>query len=585
MLDNFVIEAVDAPPVVRRNPRDAEIARSFLDCLVKRDLLDRLAADRAYQAQQETNERIDVVLAQLGLLSEAAQLEALASYFMLPVAAVEDYPSEVILPDLLEADFLVRARFIPVAATEASVTLIAADPFATDTLAAVAYLVGRPVKVMLGSAKDIEGAIDRLYAEQEAVEAHGPDPDAPVAAQEDDVQRLRDIASEAPVIRLVNRLIAAAIEQRASDIHIEPFADNLRVRYRIDGALTVIDRLAPEMQPGVASRIKILGRLNIAERRVPQDGRCKFIHAGREVDLRISTVPLMHGESIVLRILDREAVELDFKALGFDAGAQAKLDRMFQSPNGIVLVTGPTGSGKTTTLYAALKQLNSTERKVFTVEDPIEYQLNGINQMQIKPNIGLDFAHALRSILRQDPDVVMLGEMRDVETARTGIQASLTGHLVLSTLHTNSAAASITRLLDMGVEDYLLATTIIGILAQRLVRRICPLCAEAEREPLGALALLSEELRDFAKSLPANNMKRPVGCDSCRNTGFKGRTTISEFLLVDKDVRSRIVRGVNDREIEVIAKRNGMESLLQDGLRKVMAGETTLGEVLRVART
>lgn len=585
MLDNVVIEAVDAPPVVRRNPRDAEIARSFLDCLVNRDLLDRLAADRAYQAQQETNERIDVVLAQLGLLSEAAQLEALASYFTLPVAAVADYPSEVILPDLLEADFLVRARFIPVAATEASVTLISADPFATDTLAAVAYLVGRPVKVMLGSAKDIEGAIDRLYAEQETVDAHGPDPDAPVVAQEDDVQRLRDIASEAPVIRLVNRLIAAAIEQRASDIHIEPFADNLRVRYRIDGALTVIDRLAPEMQPGVASRIKILGRLNIAERRVPQDGRCKFIHAGREVDLRISTVPLMHGESIVLRILDREAVELDFKALGFDARAQAKLDRMFQSPNGIVLVTGPTGSGKTTTLYAALKQLNSTERKVFTVEDPIEYQLNGINQMQIKPNIGLDFAHALRSILRQDPDVVMLGEMRDVETARTGIQASLTGHLVLSTLHTNSAAASITRLLDMGVEDYLLATTIIGILAQRLVRRICPLCAEAEREPSVALALLSEELRDFAKSLPANKMKRPVGCDSCRNTGFKGRTTISEFLLVDNDIRSRIVRGVNDREIEVIAKRNGMESLLQDGLRKVMAGETTLGEVLRVART
>ncbi len=584
MLDQ-IPDVNQSTAVSRLDPRSLTVARQLLDHLVQVGLLDHLAADRAFQAQRETGERIDSVIAQLGLLSEVALLDSLSTYFGLPLALPEQFPKEAVLPAILDHTFLRRARLIPVAATLDLVTLISADPFAADSIAAVAYLVERPVKVLLAHTKEIESAIDRLYTQPATTDAPKTEVEAPGVAQEDDVQRLRDIASEAPVIRLVNKLIATAIEQRASDVHVEPLADNLRIRYRIDGLLTVVDRLPPEMQAGIASRIKILGRLNIAERRVPQDGRTKFIAGGREVDLRISTVPLLHGESIVMRILDREAVELDFAALGFSDSARDRLTKLFEAPNGIVLVTGPTGSGKTTTLYAALKQLNSPERKIFTVEDPIEYQLTGINQMQIKPSIGLDFVHALRSILRQDPDVIMIGEMRDVDTARTGIQASLTGHLVLSTLHTNSAAASITRLLDMGVEDYLLASTISGILAQRLVRKLCQSCAVSVTDPASILRSLPEQHAAFVAQIPNIAFRHPIGCPSCRQTGFKGRTTICEILVVDDELRGRIARGVNDRMIEEIARRRGMETLMQDGLRKVAAGETTLAEVLRVART
>ncbi len=586
MLQPSAIAAAVPPITARLDPRDKTVARQVLDFLVGQGLLDRLAADRADQAQRQTTERIDVVLVQLGLLSEPALLEAMARYFDMPLAHADIYPTEAILPDLLTPDFLKRCSLVPVAETPTRLTVVAASPFIADTLAAVAYMTDRHVDAQLGRAKDIEEAIDRLYGDV-ATPVTGTQPASDsdtTVAQEDDVQRLRDIASEAPVIRLVNRLIAVAIEQQASDIHIEPMADSLRVRYRVDGVMSEIERLPIELQAGVASRIKILGRLNIAERRVPQDGRTKFVLGGREIDLRISTTPLMHGESIVLRILDRESVDLDFAELGFDAQAQQVMQPLFDAPNGIVLVTGPTGSGKTTTLYAALKMLNSTERKIFTVEDPIEYQLAGINQMQIKPAIGLDFVHCLRSILRQDPDIVMIGEMRDVETARTGIQASLTGHLVLSTLHTNSAAASVTRLLDMGTEDYLLASTLSGIIAQRLVRRLCDDCATADAGAERALDVLEPQMRAFVRALPERRMRRPVGCPHCRHTGYRGRTTVAEILVVDAEVRRMIVRGVSDRQIEEVARAHGMETLLQNGLRKVAGGETTLAEVLRVAR-
>ena len=585
MIQALTLEHPPSAAIARSNPRDPAVARHILDFLVECGELERLSADRAAQAQNETGERIDVVVVQLGLMSDAALLEALARYSRFPVAGADAYPSAPVLPDLLQIDYLRRNRLVPVAVTDTVITIVTADAFATDSLAAIGYLCDRQVQTCIGHAKDIDAAIERLYGDHAGPVALAHDREAPTAAQEDDVQRLRDIASEAPIIRLVNRLIAVAIERRASDIHIEPSADSLRVRYRIDGIMMEAERLAPELQAGIASRIKILGRLNIAERRVPQDGRTKFVLGGREVDLRISTAPLMHGESIVLRILDRESVELDLAALGFGVDSRRKLQRLFDAPNGIVLVTGPTGSGKTTTLYAALKTLNSTERKVFTVEDPIEYQLVGVNQMQIKPAIGLDFVHCLRSILRQDPDVVMIGEMRDVETARTGIQASLTGHLVLSTLHTNSASASITRLLDMGTEDYLLASTISGILAQRLVRRLCQSCATPDSAGRTALGVLDRDLRDFVDRLPDAHMMKPVGCPACSNTGFKGRTTVAELLVVDDGIRAKIVRGVTDRQIEAVARAGGMETLLQDGLRKVMAGETTLAEILRVART
>lgn len=567
---------------VRDDPRDPRIARRTLDHLVQRGLLDRLAADRAYQAQRQTGERVDIVIVQLGLMSEIALTEALAGYVSLPLAAADIYPVIAIRPDLFKAEFLKRCQFVPVAEDAASVTIVTADPFATDKLASISYLAGRPVRPFLGHARDIDAAIERLYTAEALQPVHGQSLEETTVAQDDDVQHLLDAASEAPIIRLVNRLIASAIEARASDIHVEPLADCLRVRYRIDGVMSDYERLPLEVQAGVASRIKILGRLNIAERRIPQDGRTKFIFGGHQIDLRISTAPLMHGESIVLRILDRDAVALDFATLGFDPLAEETLHRLLTAPNGIILVTGPTGSGKTTTLYTALKTLNSAERKIFSVEDPIEYQLPGVNQMQIKPNIGLDFVHCLRSILRQDPDVIMIGEMRDVETARIGIQASLTGHLVLSTLHTNSAAASITRLLDMGAEHYLLASTLSAILAQRLVRRLCPICAEPDPKADQRLAAFDV---DLPVTLLSGQVKQAVGCPECRNIGFKGRTTIYEILVVDEAIKRMIGLAVTERQLLDQAQATGsMETLLQNGLRKVLAGETTLDEVLRVAR-
>jgi general secretion pathway protein E len=489
-----------------------------------------------------------------------------------------------VLEEQLPLGFLRRNGLLPIELTPDALVIATTDPFHVEALTAVAYLVDRPVAPHLISQQDFANALKRLY---EAQEEHGaPREQAPaeIFVSDDDVQRLRDVASEAPIIRLVNRIMTTAVLQRASDIHVEPTIDSLRVRYRIDGVMAEVERLAPEVQAGVASRIKILAKLNIAERRMPQDGRIKIVVAGREIDLRVSTSPVLHGESIVLRILDQEQVELSFPALGFDETTVESLNRLLSLPNGIILVSGPTGSGKTTTLYTALKILNSVERKVFSIEDPIEYQLQGVNQMQIKPAIGLDFVHCLRAILRQDPDVIMIGEMRDVETASTAIRASLTGHLVLSTVHTNSAAASVTRLLDMGVDDYLLASSLSAVLAQRLVRRLCPDCAEPAPPDRSLLERLQENLSGSDRPPQAAQMRRAVGCPACRHTGFRGRTSIAETLVVDEAVRGRMKAGTADHEIEAAALANGMETLYQSGLRKVLGGETTLDEVLRVAR-
>jgi general secretion pathway protein E len=397
-------------------------------------------------------------------------------------------------------------------------------------------------------------------------------------ASDDDVRRLEDMASEAPVIRLVHELITRAVEAQASDIHVEPRDDSVRVRYRMDGVLSTVETLPLSLRAGVTSRIKIMAHLNIAERRLPQDGRVKATVRGRPIDLRVSTMPTMLGESVVLRILDRSSVQLDFGPLGFQGAGLDQLIGLLNQPNGIFLVTGPTGSGKTTTLYTALNLLNRADSKLFTVEDPIEYQLTGINQIQVQPRIGLTFAHALRSILRQDPDIIMVGEIRDLETAQMAIQASLTGHLVLSTLHTNSAVASITRLMDMGVDDYLLASTLTGVLAQRLVRRLCARCSA----PADAVPQLLERLG--ARKLDLRGMRRKVGCQACRNTGYQGRTTISELLVMTDAMRRRVLERGSDSAIEAAAIEEGMISMRDDGLSKALCGETTIDEVLRVTR-
>ncbi len=569
----------DEPPF---DPRGAAFADGLIGCLVARGLIDELAAKRAQRAQARSGDRFDQVLTRLGLISEPAMAAALAELLGLPQVGPADFPDLPLFPDALRIPFLRGNGLLPIRQDDAAVTVAMSDPLNTDALASLAYLLRRPVLRAVASAADIEVAIERLYGEDAATA------EAPLSTRtggedaiEDDVERLQDIASEAPIIRLVHQLITRAVEAKASDIHIEPAEDSLKVRYRIDGVLHTVETLSLGMRAAVTSRVKIMARLDIAERRLPQDGRLKSVVRGRDVDLRVSTMPTLHGESVVLRILDRASVRLAFDALGFESQTISAFGKALAQPNGIVLVTGPTGSGKTTTLYTALGTLNHAESKICTVEDPIEYQFAGINQIQVQPKIGLTFATALRSILRQDPDVVMIGEIRDLETAQIAVQASLTGHLVLSTVHTNSAAATISRLLDMGVEDYLLGSSLSAVLAQRLVRQLCRRCAEAtEHSPL-----LIERLLPGAEIDPATiRLKSPVGCESCRNTGFAGRIAITELLPVTGDIRELILGRRSERVIEQAAIAAGMTSLYRDGLAKAFRGETTIEEVLRATR-
>lgn len=571
---------VDKSSAARRetpDPSGAAFVEKFAAFLVGRGVLDELSSHRAQRAQLQSAERFDLVLTRLGLVSEADMARQLAEFLGLPSIDPQDLPEAPLLTDRLQLPFLVSNRIVPVAENGDTLRLALADPFNTDSATAVGYLLGRPIEYGIMPAAEIERALERLYGRGDttAIDAGSPEPGQ---ASEDDVRRLEDMASEAPVIRLVHDLIARAVEASASDIHFEPRADSVRVRYRVDGVLSAVETLPLSLRAAVTSRLKIMAHLNIAERRLPQDGRIKSTVRGKDIDLRVSTMPTMLGESVVLRILDRSAVQLDFAALGFSGAPHQMFVDLLAQPNGIILVTGPTGSGKTTTLYTALSVLNKAESKLFTVEDPIEYQLAGINQIQVQPKIGLTFAHALRSILRQDPDIVMVGEIRDLETAQMAIQASLTGHLVLSTVHTNSAAATITRLMDMRVEDYLLASTLTGVLAQRLVRRLCAQCSK----PAPASALILEKLAGQHRDL--SGLRTKVGCAACRNTGYRGRTTISELLVVNDAVRQRMLQSGSESAIQTAAVAAGMVTMFDDGLDKVLHGETMFEEVLRVTR-
>jgi len=572
-----MIDYGSAAPGRGVDPSDAELVERLAGFLSKRGVLDELALHRALRAQRQSGERFDLVLTRLGLVTEADLAGLLADFLGLPLLDPGQLPEVPLLADRLQLQFLKSNRIIPIADRGDTLLVAIADPFNTDPPAALSYLLGRPVDCGVMAAGDIERALERLYGRGAtiAVETAATEPGQ---ASEDDVRRLEDMASEAPVIRLVHELITRAVEAQASDIHIEPRDDSVRVRYRIDGVMSTVETLPLSVRAAVTSRIKIMANLNIAERRLPQDGRVRSTVRGKPIDLRVSTMPTMLGESVVLRILDRSSVQLDFAPLGFHGAALEAFIKLLAQPNGIILVTGPTGSGKTTTLYTALNLLNKAESKLFTVEDPIEYQLAGINQIQVQPKIGLTFAHALRSILRQDPDIIMVGEIRDLETAQMAIQASLTGHLVLSTLHTNSAAASLTRLMDMGVDDYLLASTLTGVLAQRLVRRLCAGCAA----PAQALPPLLERLGEPHGDL--SGLRRKVGCQSCRNTGYQGRTTISELLVVSDALRRRVFERGSESAIEAAAIEGGMVTMFDDGVAKALRGETTIDEVLRVTR-
>jgi general secretion pathway protein E len=569
---------------MQHNRQDLSALQSeFGHFLIGTNLIDEQVLDRADRASRTTGERLDRVLTKLGLISENDLTAALCTYLGIDAITPSEIPVAPVLADIIGMDFVRHNKILPLAVETTKLKVGVVDPFADEPLRALAYLVDLEVAVSLFTPTQFEKVFEALYpasASGRSSSAHGSEDDG----NEFDVQRLRDLASEAPTIKLVNQIIGEAVETGSSDIHIEPTVDAVLVRYRIDGVLRTARTLSTSLRAAITSRIKIMSRLDIAERRLPQDGRTKVALRGVDIDFRVSTIPTAFGESVVMRILDRSRVELDFTRLGFQADHIAALHEMIKQPDGIILVTGPTGSGKTTTLYTALKELNTPELKIFTVEDPIEYQLAGINQVQVHASIGLSFPAALRSILRQDPDVIMIGEIRDLETARIAIQASLTGHLVLSTLHTNGAAATVTRLIDMGIENYLLTSTLKAVVAQRLVRSLCPHCSVPDEAADFWIA-------EFRRSLPAAmsgrkpDMRQKSGCEACGHTGFSGRSTIAEVLILDTEIRRLILASAPDTEIEAMARTNGMVRMYEDGVQKVLRGETAMDEVMRATRS
>ena len=548
--------------------------------LVAQEQCDARTLDRGRRVAAESGQRLDKVLIQLGLVSERGLAEAFATLLGLRVATPEQYPKdEPLFGDRLPARFLRNARAVPVAMDGAQLLVALADPLDRFVPAAIAAATGVGVALLVGMPIEVDAALDRLYPDPARALAEEPGSADP---SEDDAERLKDLASEAPIIRLVNGIIGRAVETQASDIHIEPFEDRLRIRYRYDGVLHEAESPPARLTAAIISRIKIMSRLDIAERRLPQDGRIKLAVRGQEVDFRVSTIPSLHGETVVLRVLDRSAVAFEYGKLGLPLAVISRLDQALALPNGIVLVTGPTGSGKTTTLYTGLLSLNSVVRKVVTVEDPIEYQLPGVNQIQVKPQIGLNFASLLRSILRQDPDVIMVGEIRDIETAQIAVQAALTGHLVLSTVHTNSAAATISRLRDMGLEDYLLTAVLRGILAQRLVRRLCMQCRREDDAAPELVARFGLDRRNEARPV---RLWHAVGCPQCRGTGYKGRIAIAEFLQPNPEIERLIFGRAEQTEIERAAVEAGMVTMFDAGLDTVLDGQTTIEEVVRSIRS
>lgn len=489
---------------------------------------------------------------------------------------------EPIVLDSLSAKFMKQSKFFPMEIREDTLRIVMADPDDFYTINAMELACGLNIEVTRGNENDILEAIENTYgAGAQSVEKiiEEMDKNMPeyITESEEDIDHLRDLASEAPVIKLVNRIITKAVELKASDIHFEPFEKDFKIRYRIDGLLHDAEFPPKRLQAAIISRVKIMAKMNIAERRLPQDGRIKLKISDKEIDFRISTIPTLFGESLVIRILDRESLVLDFIKLGFPEKILAQFSKLLLQPYGIILVTGPTGSGKTTTLYTALSKLNSSDKKIITVEDPVEYQLKGINQIQINPRIGLTFATGLRSIVRQDPDIILIGEIRDKETAEIATQSALTGHLVFSTLHTNDAVGAITRMVEMGVENYLLTSSLIGVLAQRLVRKICPHCKKIYNPEK---SLLKEMEMNEAK-FTGIKFFAGSGCEKCRFTGYIGRTAIIEYLAIDEDIKRAIMIKSNSDKIKQLALKKGMVTLRESGWEKIKTGVTTISEVLK----
>ena len=561
-------------------------SKSLNEILLESGKIDKDKLDKVLSAQSGVTEGLGRRLVDLGLISEMVLLETLSEYLDIPFVSLKDLPPQAIMLESLSEKFMRQYKFVPLSLDDTILTIALNDPYDVFACDAVKMATGYEVVINLAREEEILDAVGRLFNTDTTsmgriIEDIGKDDVEDLAIDDEgDVDHLKDLASEAPVIRLVNLLITRAIELRASDIHLEPFEGDFKVRYRVDGVLHNEEAPPKRLQAAVISRIKIMAKLNIAERRLPQDGRIKLRVLGKEIDFRVSTLPTMFGESVVLRILDRESVVLDLERLGFPDYDLKKFRDLINRPYGIILVTGPTGSGKTTTLYAGLSEINSPEKKIVTVEDPIEYQLGGVNQVQVKAGIGLSFANILRSILRQDPDIIMIGEIRDAETAEIAIHSSLTGHLVFSTLHTNDAAGAVTRLLEMGMENYLISSSLIGIMAQRLVRVICPECKEPYTPEVGVM----EELGISHSEVKKLDIFKGRGCKNCAHTGFRGRRGIYELLMINDDIRQLILDKTPSNVIKEKGRSQGMKTLREAGWDKVKSGISTVSEVLRVTQ-
>ncbi len=540
------------------------------EMLIARRLIEREDLDQALEIQKGRGDKLGKILADLGFVAMRDVISALSEQLDIELVTLAGFDPPV-SPEIegLAPRFMRQARVIPYALSDSTLTVAMADPLDFETIAAVRGFCGFKVRAVFGAEPDILEAIDRLYGEAEK-EALDPAVDSAQAGE--DLEHLRDMASEAPVIRLVNAMIAQAVERRASDIHIEPFEKEFRIRYRIDGVLFSQEQPPRELKAAIISRLKLMAKLNIAERRLPQDGRIKLKILGREVDLRVSTLPTLYGESVVMRLLDRSAGDFyDLRRLGFDDHMLSRMEYCTSLPHGIFRVTGPTGSGKSTTLYSALKRINLPDKKIITIEDPVEYQMDGINQLHVNTQIGLTFSSGLRHIVRQDPDVIRVGEIRDRETADIAIRAALTGHFVFSTLHTNDAPSAITRLTDMGVENYLITSSLVSVLAQRLVRVICLHC----KLPAGTRTAPDGGLVDCWKG---------AGCERCGGTGYTSRVGIFELMELNDEIRKLIMANADASQITSAARRNGMQSLRDDGWMKVRAGTSTAEEVMRVTQ-
>jgi len=557
------------------------------ELLLEKGLVTEEQLLKGLELQKEKEGRLGEILCQLKAVSEEDCLRTLSEQLELPFEP--NLERMTLDPEMIKnvpINFAKQYELVPISREGERVKAAVSDPLNYFALQDLGRLLGAEVDPVLASGRSIIAAINRVY-DRASSTAKGVMGDLnedmggldALTHGLEEPEDLLDVSDEAPIIRLVNSLLFQAVKERASDIHIEPYEKDLMVRFRIDGVLYEIIRPPKRFQNSIASRIKIMGGLNIAEKRLPQDGRIQIKIAGKDIDIRLSTLPIAHGERIVMRLLDRESVMLDLEQLGFSANNLEVMNGLIHLTHGIILVTGPTGSGKTTTLYAALQKINSSDKNIITIEDPVEYQLEGIGQIQVNPKIQLTFANGLRSIVRQDPDVILVGEIRDRETAEIAVQASLTGHLVFSTLHTNDSAGAIARLVDMGVEPFLISSSLLAIMAQRLVRMLCPECRTPDRPTVEFLKEvgLEEEARGAT-------FYKPVGCPKCLNTGFAGRSAIYELLMVNDEIRELINRNADSTEIKRKARGQGMLTLREDAAHKALRGLTSLSEIVRVTQ-